>query len=468
VSNSSLAIDSGRPARRSTRVDRAIALAVAGVDSFRGPYHEEVSTITISAHGCRYESKYEVLPNASVLLELNGKGPDSKPVSTRGRVKWTKRLAEAGILYQTAIELDAPGNIWGIDSPPSDWAQFNGTRNPEADAQRAKPVTVLRPETSPTTAKEERGKIANPRAAEPVPRASSGMPAVGQLIGGFQQQMEKMLSEAAEVVVRERAASLVDDVRAEIREDAKRILGEASASEASHWMDESLKRMNQVGEEGARARHAQWTKKIEGDLQQAMARMEARQRELEVLAEKLTMTARERLEGAVETARTDAVGRIVARLKEQSAPVIDEARKVAAELTKREQDLGKMCEQFIEKSSVEIEEACTRLDRQFEMILRERLDSAREELERAATEAAKVALHGVRVSAVQQETESQARLQCALEPVMEGALASLKEKAAEMSRQFASEMTHYSRSHLEFVGGAISELAKGIGKLSGD
>ena len=249
---------------------------------------------------------------------------------------------------------------------------------------------------------------------------------------------------------------------------AKRILGEAAASEAGHWMDESLKRMNQVGEEGARARHAQWTKKIDGDLQQALARMEARQRELEVLAEKLTMTARERLEGAVETARTDAVGRIVARLKEQSAPVIDEARKVAAELTKREQDLGKMCEQFIEKSSVEIEEACTRLDRQFEMILRERLDSAREELERTAQEAVKVALHGVRVSAVQQETESQARLQHALEPVMEGALASLKEKAAEMSRQFASEMSHYSRSHLEFVGGAISELAKGIGKLSGD
>jgi hypothetical protein len=27
-------------------------------------------------------------------------------------------------------------------------------------------------------------------------------------------------------------------------------------------------------------------------------------------------------------------------------------------------------------------------------------------------------------------------------------------------------MSHYSRSHLEFVSSAISELAKGIGKLS--
>jgi hypothetical protein len=468
VSNSSLAIHSGRGARRSTRINRAIALAVAGVDSFRGPYQEDVSTITISAHGCKYESKYEVLPNASVLLELNGKGPDSKPICTRGHVKWTKRPTEHGGHFQTAIELDAPGNIWGIDSPPGDWAQVNTARNPEADAQKPKPVAVPRLDTNPTTTNEERGKIASPRATEPAPQASSGMPLVGQLIGGFQQQMEKMLSEVADAAVREKAGALLDDFRAGLREEAKKILAEASSSQSDRWMEESLKRMNQVGEESARARHAQWTKKIEGDLQQALARIDVRQRELETLSEKLTTTARERLEGAVETARKDSVGRIVARLKEQSAPVIDEARKVAADLTQREQELGKICEQLVEKSSVEIEEACTRLDKQFEMILRERLDSAREELERTAKEAAKIALNGIRVSAVQQETESQARLRHALDPVTESALASLKEKAADISRQFAGEISHYSRSHLEFVSGAISELAKGIGKLSKD
>jgi hypothetical protein len=468
VSNSSLAIHSGRGARRSTRVNRAIALAVAGVDSFRGPYHEDVSTITISAHGCKYQSKYEVLPNASVLLELNGKGPDSKLVSTRGHVKWTQRVPGVGGLYQTAIELETPGNIWGIDSPPGDWLTIAVPRGPEADAQKPKPVAILRPETSSTATNEERGNIANPRPAEPAPRTSSATPPVGQLIGGFQRQMEKMLSEMADAAVREKAGALLDDFRTGLRDEATKILTEASSSQSDRWMEESLKRMNQVGEESARARHAQWTKKIEGDLQAALARMETRQRELEALSEKLTTNARERLEGAVETARKDSVGRIVARLKEQSAPVIDEARKAAAELTKREQELGKICEQLVEKSSVEIEEACTRLDKQFEMILRERLDSAREELDRTAKEAAKVALNGIRVSTVQQETESQARLRNALDPVTEEALTSLKEKAAEISRQFASEITHYSRSHLEFVSGAISELAKGIGKLSKD
>jgi hypothetical protein len=102
------------------------------------------------------------------------------------------------------------------------------------------------------------------------------------------------------------------------------------------------------------------------------------------------------------------------------------------------------------------------------MNLRERLDSARKELERAASAAANSALNNVRASAHQQEAEAQARLHGALEPVTESALSTLKEKAADISRQFAGEMSHYSRSHLEYVSGAISELAKGIGKLSKD
>jgi hypothetical protein len=224
--------------------------------------------------------------------------------------------------------------------------------------------------------------------------------------------------------------------------------------------------MNQLGEETARSRHAQWAKKIETDLQQALNRMETRHRELEEVSETLTTMAQERLQGFLEKSRKDAVDRIIARLKEQSAPVIDHARKVAADLKKREEDIEKICQQYVEKSAVQIEESCTRLDKQFEMILRERLDSARVELDRAAGTAANSALENVRASARQQEAGAEARLRGALEPVTENALGTLKEKAASISRQFAEEMSHYSRSHLEFVSGAISELAKGIGKLS--
>jgi hypothetical protein len=466
VSNGSLAIHSGRGARRSTRVNRAIRLDVQGVDLFRGPYHEEVSTVTVNCHGCMYESKYEVSPNAFVILELNGKDQDSKPISTRGHVKWTQRAAQRGGLCQTAIELDAPGNIWGIDSPPSDWLPFCGPGRPEGDGSKAKPLAVLRPEAAPITTKEESGKAVSPRSAESASPPSSGTRPAGELIGGFQQQMERMLSEAAEAVVRERATALLNDMRAGLREEAKRVVAEATSLQAGSWIDESLKQMNQIGEESARARHSQWTKKIETDLQQALTRLEMRHRELEEVSERLTTKAQDQLQKFLEASRKDAVDRIIARLKEQSAPVIDHARKIVADLTTREEELEKICQQYVEKSAAQIEEGCTRLDKQFEMILRERLDSAREELERAASAAANSALNNVRASAQQQEAEAQARLHGALEPVTESALATLKEKAAVISREFAGEMSHYSRTHLEFVSAAISELAKGIGKLS--
>lgn len=458
MTNSSLALHSGRGARRSTRVNRAIPVVIAGVDSFRGPYQEEVSTIAVSCHGCRYESKYEVLPEASVILQLNPKTPNAKPISTRGRVKWTKR-PESGGLFQTAIELEQPGNIWGIDVPPSDWLPFIAQRPVDSDTTKAKQVAVLRPtpgaEPNPGAAK---AASLRPTESNP-PAGSAARPAaqqVGQLMGGFQQQMEKMLSEVADVAVREKAATVLSDVRTQLRAEAQHILAETSAAQTERWG------------ESARALHSQWAKKIEGELQQALARMEMRHREIEELSERLTGKAQDRLETFIEGSRKEAVDKIVVRLKEQSAPVIESARKAASDLIKQEQELEKLCERFIEKSAEQMEETCTRLDRQFEMILRERLDSAREELDRAAAGVAKQAVGGIRSVSQQEQEAAQANLRKALEGVAQSALADLKEKATEISRQFGGELSHYSRSHLEFVSGAIGDLAKGIGKLSKD
>ena len=57
-----------------------------------------------------------------------------------------------------------------------------------------------------------------------------------------------------------------------------------------------------------------------------------------------------------------------------------------------------------------------------------------------------------------------ARLQKAIEPALVETLVALREKANQTSQQFAGELENYSRSHLEFVASAISELAKGLGK----
>lgn len=461
MSNSSAAY---RPARRSTRVKHAIPLRVEGVDSFRGPYNEDVSTVAISCHGFKYLSKHQVLANALVVLELKNNKPNTPPISARGRVKWVDRPQDPNGLFQTAVELESPGNIWGIDSPPQDWLPFTGPRNLEMDTSKSKPFAVPRPESSAISAEDKRAKGISVHPSEVTLSSPSVIRPIGQLMGDFQQQMEGMLAEAAASAVRDRAGPILVELRASLREEAKQVLLEASASQAGPWIEQSIKQLNKASQESARILYGQWKKKLETDVQQALERVEQRGRELEESSQGLATKAAARVQGVVESSRKEGVTRIVARLKEQMAPSIDSALKVSSDLTKRKDELEKALDRAIEKSADRIQETYVRFEKQFEMVIRERLDSAREELEAQSKEVAQHALNNLRALGQKHSTEAERHFREAFQPILEKALSALKEKAAETSQHFASELANYSRGHLEFVGGAISELAKGMGK----
>jgi hypothetical protein len=166
----------------------------------------------------------------------------------------------------------------------------------------------------------------------------------------------------------------------------------------------------------------------------------------------------------LESSRKEGVGRIVARLKEQMAPSIDNALRVTSDLAKHKNELEKTVERSIEKSTERIEEIYARCEKKFESAIQQKLDAAREELEVQSKEATQLALSNLRASGQKYSAEAERHFREAFQPIVEKALSSLKEKAAETSHHFASELASYSRSHLEFVGGAISELAKGMGK----
>ena len=464
MSNSSAAY---RPARRSTRVDHAIPLKVEGVDSFRGPYSEAVSTQTISCHGFKYLSKHQVLANALVVLELQDKKANAA-LSARGRVKWVERPQDPNGLFLTAVELESPGNIWGIDSPPQDWLPFTGARKLEMDTSKSKPFAVPRPETGAVAAEDKKLKATGTQKPEPARSSPLAVRPAGQLMGDFQQQMEGMLAEAAGSAVREKAASILVELRATLREEAKSVLAETSASQAGPWIEQSIKQLNKASQESARILYAQWKKKLETDVQQALERMEQRNRELEESSQSLAAKAGERIQGVLESSRKEGVGRIVTRLKEQMAPSIDSALKVTSDLSKRKDELEKALERSVEKSATRIEETSIRFEKQFETVIRERLDSARKELEAQSKEVTQVVLSNLRASGQKQSAEAERLFRESFQPIVDKALSALKEKAAETSQHFANELASYSQNHLEFVGGSLSELAKGIGKGSKD
>jgi hypothetical protein len=107
--------------RRSTRIVQAVPLNVTGVDALGRPFTERTSTLIINCHGCRYQSKHYVLKNMWVNLEVPSPEPGHSPRKVRGKVAWIQRPRTVRQLFQVALELETPGNAWGIAFPPEDW-----------------------------------------------------------------------------------------------------------------------------------------------------------------------------------------------------------------------------------------------------------------------------------------------------------------------------------------------------------
>src|SRR5277367_2273118 len=118
--------------RRSTRIVQAVPLAVTGVDALGRPFTERTSTLIINCHGCRYQSKHYVLKNMWVTLEIPNPESGQQARNVRGRVAWIQRPRTVRQLFQVALELEQPGNAWGMAFPPEDWFTF-----PDANAAHA-------------------------------------------------------------------------------------------------------------------------------------------------------------------------------------------------------------------------------------------------------------------------------------------------------------------------------------------
>src|ERR1700685_1975419 len=450
MANRSAAGNSYRAARRSTRRDEAVLVTVSGVDARRGPYSEKVSTLTISCHGCKYPSKYQVPP--------------------RGASNWPQRDSNPAAPLYPAVKLEIPQNIWAIPAPPADWLQFaeEETRKRGPEPVQAKPVAVLRPEIALAATQPARARLIT---ASELPRTQplpTGNRALAPLMGGFQQQMELMISEAAALAVREKTSSLVTEIRAGLRDDAKTILVQVAAQQAGDGASQCLNQIQQASQDSAQALHSKWAQKITADFDESLQRIEPRQREVEVLSETLFANSLERLQRTLETFHQDAVERLVVRLKDRMAPAFKDAKEVAGSLARRTEELEKTLAESSEKTAAKITETCERLEKQFEIVMRARLDSAQDELESLARGVASTTMQNINTASTRHETEAQARLRQESDRAIESAKKSLELKAAATSNEFANELTHYSRSHLEFVSGAIAELAKGIGKRAKD
>src|SRR6267378_3250111 len=186
--------------RRSTRIVQAVPLMVTGVDALGRPFAERTSTLIINCHGCRYQSKHYVLKNMWVNLEVPHPEQGHPPRRVRGKVAWIQRPRTVRQLFQVALELEAPGNAWGIAFPPDDWFAFPEENkfltNPASALDLPPSIGMPAPGEAPLPIVEAEPGVATPDNLRVFPAPASATDASLQLA----RQVARLLSEAKQQI----------------------------------------------------------------------------------------------------------------------------------------------------------------------------------------------------------------------------------------------------------------------------
>ncbi|HJX94824.1 MAG TPA: hypothetical protein VJ324_04345 [Candidatus Acidoferrum sp.] len=205
--------------RRSTRIMQAVPLAVTGVDALGRPFTERTSTLIINCHGCRYQSKHYVLKNMWVTLEVPHPETGQPPRAVRGRVAWIQRPRTVRQLFQVALELEVPGNTWGIAFPPPDWFAPSESKRVSSAPEGAHDVSQRAPDTTeihlPLTEPEPAATVAQdnlrifPAPASTTDASLQLARHMARLMADAKQQIQATAREvAAQAVAAERRVSI--------------------------------------------------------------------------------------------------------------------------------------------------------------------------------------------------------------------------------------------------------------------
>jgi hypothetical protein len=299
VANSAQLETRESPKRRSSRIVQAVPLSVTGVDALGRPFVEHTSTLVVSCHGCRYPSKHYVLKNMWVTLEVPRPEVDSSPRHVRGRVSWVQRPVGVRELFQVGVELEIPGNLWGVAFSPPDWIPFPNLPSPETTQQKTEISPLAAAESaSYEHAASEHGKTDNAsRDLRTVPSGGEGELSAALarhmelLVGEAQKHLHETIRESATRTLSAEAQPLVAALYAQFQEAERRATpGSDPAPEMpgphnlAQARPDSLKIGDEVGEElesRLQALREQWNREISESVRQASERVAAEFAQLE-------------------------------------------------------------------------------------------------------------------------------------------------------------------------------------------
>jgi hypothetical protein len=346
--------------RRSTRIVQAVPLAVTGVDAIGRPFAEHTSTLIINCHGCRYQSKHYVLKNMWVKLEIPHSDSGQPPRVVRGRVAWIQRPRTVRQLFQVALELETPGNVWGIAFPPEDWFAF-----PEVETQQQQVGAPSEPQPNevdqeiPTHHDSENmaAHVNDNLRAFPSPVSTTDASLqlarqLARLVADAKQQIQAAAREAATNAVAQEAAHLMEKIQPETEKHAQSAgaaAAEVTRRELTNWLTTQLEQ-------------------TKGELSSQLARDGQAQREQH--AEQLKNS------GEVVVALFKEAEEIATRLKSQAAEIEARLQAEAEALVRAQHEAAQLREETSVNLAIQAEET--------EAHIMERADAAARTMEEAA------------------------------------------------------------------------------------
>ncbi len=416
--------------RRSSRIVQAVPLIVSGVDALGRSFVERTSSLIINCHGCRYQSKHYVLKNMWVTLEIPHAEAGQPPRQVRGRVAWIQRPRTVRQLFQVALELELPGNVWGIGFPPEDWGNFTVTAGAKDHAVKDQDTILSLPEKSPEKTADAQSSV-EPELPPPaigtdtlhlMPPPMSTTDASLQLA----RQVARLIADAKQQIsaaAREAAAQAVATEQHAASEKWEQKFS-AAQSDISTESGRAVERIQQESDERSRAVYHAAAKALQDELPRWLAP------HLEQLTREVTATISKA--GAEQHALHE---QHLAGITERVQQLCREAEEVARRIVAQSQELER---RIAEQASVTSAVLDSRVRKQEEAFSaqQEKLNVAAGTAQQQLTDAAANVQGEIQARLTEQVKLAQTQLQ----EFVDSAVARLKEGAAESANQSAADL----------------------------
>ena len=448
--------------RRSTRIDRGVALIVKGVDVFKVPYQEFALTQAISFHGCRYQTKHEVAPGEVVQLDVVHTEEGHPGRSAQGRVRRVLALQQGNKTshFEIAVELNVPANVWGIGNPPRDWLPIAAKHDrigliPEVHILESSDSSAVPVDTS--SPKEHEVSTASPV-------SPSLVQSMAQFLDGLSAQTQMKAADAAVLAIRGEKERWLGNLRAELHAELHSVI-EQVVSAANEELSSRAKEAAEVQEAIVGASCERWTRVIHEETEEAGARLNAQRFEIVGQLDALASTTIERMQQNADKSWQQMLEDSLSRLRSEVVPLIEEARAMLESVKRAEEELktnlltaSNTFQQFAQhehnRVTTELQRVATQLCREFEGFMDSRLGVAQKDLETSTA----VSIANAREAFLQmcQSSESNAKEQ------FDNLIASASAQAdtlQERTRENLSKMEACYRRQLQFVSELLTRFA---------